>query len=109
MKKFLLSLVNSENLNSSKRFAGLSTLGSAILLAFVATVKSGWVCPEFMFNGLLMVVAGLFGFNMAENIFKGKTATTTNVDTITPTVVAIGATASAPMQTGTTQVDNPDA
>ena len=34
-----------------------------------------------MYNGLLMVVAGLFGFNMAENIFKKAPIVTAPVDT----------------------------
>lgn len=70
MKQFLLNMVKADNPTSSKRFAALTTLASAILLAFVAAFKNNWICPEFMYDGLLMVVAGLFGFNMAENIFK---------------------------------------
>lgn len=72
MKKFFMELMNSDSPTSSKRFAGLITLFSCIALAFTAASQSHWVCPEFMYNGLLLVVAGLFGFNMAENIFKKK-------------------------------------
>jgi len=70
MKKFFLDLVSTNSTTSSKRFAGLVALFSTIILAFVAAYKNNWQCPEFMYNGLLLVVAGLFGFNMAENIFK---------------------------------------
>jgi len=72
MKKFFMDLMNADNPTSSKRFAALTTLFSCIILAFAGAYKSNWVCPEFMYNGLLLVVAGLFGFNMAENIFKKK-------------------------------------
>lgn len=72
MKKFFMELMNSDSPTSSKRFAGLLTLFSCIALAFTAASQSHWICPEFMYNGLLLVVAGLFGFNMAENIFKKK-------------------------------------
>lgn len=77
MKEFFLNMVKADNPTSSKRFAALTTLASAIFLAFVAAFKNNWVCPEFMYDGLLMVVAGLFGFNMAENIFKKAPINTT--------------------------------
>lgn len=70
MKKFFLDLLSANNPISSKRFAGLLTLCSCITLSFIAASQNKWICPEFMFDGLLLVVAGLFGFNMAESIFK---------------------------------------
>jgi hypothetical protein len=70
MKKFILDLLSANSPLSSKRFAGLVTLFSCIILAFTAASQSKWITPEFMYNGLLLVVAGLFGFNMAESIFK---------------------------------------
>ena len=70
MKKFFLDLLSANSPLSSKRFAGLITLLSCIILAFVGAAENKWVTPEFMYNGLLLVVAGLFGFNMAESIFK---------------------------------------
>lgn len=70
MKKFFLDLLSANNPISSKRFAGLLTLCSCITLSFIAASQNEWICPEFMFDGLLLVVAGLFGFNMAESIFK---------------------------------------
>jgi hypothetical protein len=81
MKKFFLDLLSANSPLSSKRFAGLITLFSCISLAFIAAGNSKWICPDPMFNGLLLVVAGLFGFNMAESIFKksdNKTASSGN-------------------------------
>jgi len=73
MKKFLIDLITPDSPISSKRFGGLITLFSAIILAFVAAYKNNGQCPEFMYDGLLLLIAGLFGFNMAENIFKKPT------------------------------------
>jgi hypothetical protein len=70
MKKFFMDLLSANSPLSSKRFAGLITLFSCIILAFFGAAENKWVTPEFMYNGLLLVVAGLFGFNMAESIFK---------------------------------------
>ena len=75
MKKFLLSLINSNDPNSSKRFAGLTTLFVTIGLAIAATVKMNGVCPEFMFNGLLLLAAGAFAINGVENIFRHQNNT----------------------------------
>ena len=72
MRKFLLSLIDSNNPNSSKRFAGLSSLFATISLAIAATVKMNGVCPEFMFNGLLLLAAGAFAINGMENVFRHK-------------------------------------
>ena len=70
MLNFIKNLINAENPMSSKRFAALSTLFCTIIMAFMAAIKNNWVVPMPMFNGLLLVVAGLFGFNMAENILQ---------------------------------------
>ena len=80
MKQFFLDMVKSDSPTSSKRIAALTTLASTIFLAFIASYKNHWVCPEFMYDGLLMVVAGLFGFNMAENIFKKAPITTAPIE-----------------------------
>lgn len=72
MKNFFLKLLSSKNETSSKRFSALVTLFCILLLTIIATWKNGGICPEYMYDGLLMVVAGLFGFNMAENIFGKK-------------------------------------
>ena len=85
MRKFFKDLMSADSPTSSKRFAGLTTLFSCIIMAFVAAYKNNWVCPQFMYDGLLLVVAGLFGFNMAETIFKKtKKDEKDNTDTDTP-------------------------
>lgn len=76
MKKFFLDLLSANSPLSSKRFAGLLTLVSCIILAFIGAAENKWVAPEFMYNGLLLVVGGLFGFNMAESIFRKSDAKT---------------------------------
>ena len=70
MKKFFIDLLRSDSTISSKRFAGLLTLISCIILAFLAASANKWTTPSFMYDGLLLLVGGLFGFNMAETIFK---------------------------------------
>lgn len=70
MKKFFIDLLRADSTLSSKRFAGLLTLFSCIVLAFLASAENKWTTPSFMYDGLLLVVGGLFGFNMAESIFK---------------------------------------
>ena len=77
MKKFFLDLLSANSPLSSKRFAGLLTLVSCIILAFIGAAENKWIAPEFMYNGLLLVVGGLFGFNMAESIFRKSDAKTT--------------------------------
>ena len=115
MKQFLLNMVKADNPTSSKRVAALVTLASTIVLAFIATFKNHWICPEFMYDGLLMVVAGLFGFNMAENIFKKVPVVTAPVDTTAldggeaPAVPVDAPPVDAPPVQGTAVVDNPDA
>jgi hypothetical protein len=70
MKKFFIDLLRSDSTISSKRFAGLLTLISCIILAFLAASSNKWTTPPYMYDGLLLLVGGLFGFNMAESIFK---------------------------------------
>lgn len=77
IKNFFLKLLSSKNETSSKRFSALITLLCLLLLTIIAALKNGGICPEYMYDGLLMMVAGLFGFNMAENIFGKKDKLTT--------------------------------
>lgn len=77
IKQFFLDLINNNNASSSKRFVGLTIVFTAICLAITATVKNNGNCPIEMFNSLLILAGGCFGFNMAENIFK-KTPITTD-------------------------------
>ena len=75
MKQFLLNLLNADNPTSSKRLAGLSVVFTFISIAIVSTFKNSGNCPEFIYNGLLLFAAGVFGLNATENILKKKTDT----------------------------------
>lgn len=75
IKQFFLSLLNANDPNSSKRFAGLMVLFTTISLAIVATINNHGNCPEYMFDGLLLFAAGAFAINGMESVFKTKSTT----------------------------------
>ncbi len=80
MRQFFLNLLNANDPNSSKRFAGLTILGTTIGLAITATINNHGNCPEGMFNSLLIFAGMCFGFNMVENIMKKPEPTTDPVE-----------------------------
>ena len=89
MKQFFLSLINVDNPNSSKRFAGLTVLFTTIGLTIAATIKNHGICPIEMFNGLLLFAGGAFAINGMEHIFKkepiAQEIPTETIDTPTKT------------------------
>ena len=83
---FFKDLLSSSSDTSSKRFAALVTLTSVISLAYIATFKdTKWVCPEFMFNGLIIIAGSGLGLTVIEKIFGKKDVTQTSA-TVTPPV-----------------------
>jgi len=73
-RQFLDSLLLGEKNTSSKRFAGLLSLITALLIALIATVKNGGNVPQFIYDGLLFYSASAFGLTSVEKIFGKKEA-----------------------------------
>ncbi len=71
-KQFFLNLIDNTNPSSSKRFAALIILATAVGIAITATVQSKGICPDSIFNSLLIYGSSLFGYNMIENLKNGK-------------------------------------
>lgn len=72
LRQFLDSLLLGEKNTSSKRFAGLLSLITAIVIALIATVKNGGNVPRFIYDGLLFYSASAFGLTTFEKIFSKK-------------------------------------
>lgn len=73
MKEFIKDLLASGDGTSSKRFSALITLFNVIILAWISTLNSATgVVPEYIFNGLLFVIAGGLGLTVIEKIFAKK-------------------------------------
>lgn len=75
MKQFFNNLLSGSNETSSKRFAALVTLGNIIILAYLAAWKSNWVLPQYMFDGLCLVVGSGLGLTVIEKIFAKNAIT----------------------------------
>ena len=74
MKEFIKNMLDSDSSTSSKRVAGILSLLTCIGLAIVATVKTGGITPDFMFNNILLFAAGVFSVTGMEKIFSKKDA-----------------------------------
>jgi hypothetical protein len=68
MKKWLKSLLSSEGDASSKRASAILSLLVCISFAYIATFTE-YKCPEYMFEGLLVIAGGGLGLTVIESIF----------------------------------------
>ena len=67
-----MSLVSNGDDVSSKRVAALFTLLNVLILAYMAASKKDNVLPEYMFNGLVLIIGGGLGLTVVEKIFTKK-------------------------------------
>jgi hypothetical protein len=70
MKEFLKKLLSEGDAQSSKRFSALLTLLVYLALTFVTVFKSEGILPEYIQDGLLMIIIGGLGLTSIEKIFK---------------------------------------
>jgi len=66
--KWLKSLLSSEGDASTKRVSALVSLLVCISFAYIATFTP-YHCPDYMFEGLLVIAGGGLGLTVIESIF----------------------------------------
>lgn len=71
MKKWIISLFSAKGDVSFKRVGSALALLTCLIVSYVGTFTI-YICPEFMFNGLLLLAGTGMGFTAVENIFKTK-------------------------------------
>jgi hypothetical protein len=79
--KWLKSVFSNEGDASSKRVASILALLVCINLSYIGTFTD-YKCPEYMFDGLLILAGGGLGLTVIESIFdKKKSNESTNEGT----------------------------
>jgi len=79
--KWLKSVFSNEGDASSKRVASIIALLVCINLSYIGTFTE-YKCPEYMYDGLLILAGSGLGLTVIESIFgKKKSNDTTNQDT----------------------------
>jgi len=68
MIKWWRSILAVDGNQSSKRLAAILSLLCCIAFAWIATFTP-YECPEYMFEGLLVMAGGGFGLTVIESIF----------------------------------------
>lgn len=69
MKKWVRSIFSAEGDASFKRVGSALALVTCIIIAHVSTFTV-YVCPEFIYDGLLILAGAGMGFTTVENITK---------------------------------------
>ena len=69
--KWLKSIFSNESDASSKRVASILALLVCINLSYIGTFTD-YKCPEFMFDGLLILAGSGLGLTVIESIFGKK-------------------------------------
>ena len=79
--KWLKSVFSNEGDASSKRVASIISLLVCINLSYIGTFTD-YKCPEYMYDGLLILAGSGLGLTVIESIFaKKKSNDTPNQDT----------------------------